>query len=49
MPRPYDDDRYLQWRQEFEQLISEFLDTEGNTEASLTTEFEQAVDTAKEE
>jgi hypothetical protein len=39
---PYDDERYLQWVEEFRKLISEFLDTEGNTPESLTDEFENA-------
>jgi hypothetical protein len=46
--REYDDDRYLEWPKEFYALVFEFLDTEGNTEASLETEFEQAVEEARE-
>lgn len=39
----YDDQRYLEWCNEFRDLIEEFLDTEGNTIDSLRVEFEQAV------
>jgi hypothetical protein len=46
--REYDDDRYLQWVPEFRKLVFEFLDTEGNTVESLTEEFKQAVQEAKE-
>jgi len=47
--RPYDDDRYLEWYSEFQKLVSEFLDTEGNTEDALRSEFDNAVENAKEE
>jgi len=49
MSREYDDERYLEWFVEFRKLIAEFLDTEGNTEESLTEEFRDAVAEAKEE
>ena len=45
--REYDDERYLQWCEELRELLSEFLDTEGNTEESLRDEIEQAVENAK--
>jgi hypothetical protein len=44
--REYDDDRYLEWHSQFQALVSEFLDTEGNTEASLQDEFESAIENA---
>jgi hypothetical protein len=46
--REYDDDRYLEWVSQMEKLISEFLDTEGNTEQSLRDEIENAVENAKD-
>lgn len=46
--REYDDARYIDWCRELEQLIREFLDTEGNTEASLEAEIENAIENAKE-
>lgn len=49
MPRDYDDDRYIEWVQELNQLIVEFLDTAGNTEESLEGEIENAVENAKAE
>lgn len=49
MARPYDDERYLEWFNEFGQLVFEFLDTEGNDEARLRGEFETAVENAKGE
>lgn len=48
MTRPYDDERYIEWFNEFSSLVSEFLDTDGNTKASLESEFENAVDNAEE-
>jgi hypothetical protein len=47
--REYDDDRYLQWYAEFQKLVAEFLDTEGNTEDSLRSEFENAVENTRED
>ena len=44
--REYDDARYLEWFSEFQSLVEEFLDTEGNTEESLRSEFENAVENA---
>lgn len=44
---PYDDDRYLAWQLEFQRLITEFLNVEGNTVNSLQGEFEEAVDSAE--
>jgi len=46
---PYDDDRYLEWVEEFHRLVREFLRTEGNTEGSLRDEFENAIENAQEE
>jgi hypothetical protein len=46
--REYDDDRYLEWFHEFQRLVSEFLDTEGNSEESLRDEFENAIEGAQE-
>lgn len=46
MPREYDDARYLEWFSEFRSLVSEFLDTEGNTTDSLQSEFDNAVENA---
>lgn len=46
--REYDDERYIEWTQEFSQLIDEFLDTDGNTEESLRGEFDNAVENAKD-
>jgi hypothetical protein len=48
MPREYDDERYLQWYSEFQKLIAEFLDTEGNSKESLEAEFSNAVENADE-
>lgn len=49
MPRPYNDARYLQWHQEFNQMVYEFLDTEGNRETDLDEIYNQAKAEAKEE
>lgn len=49
MPREYDDHRYLQWCEQLAELITEFLDTEGNNETTLRIEFENAVENAKAE
>jgi hypothetical protein len=46
VPRPYDDERYLEWFQEFGALVSEYLDTEGNTEQTLEDEFKNAIENA---
>lgn len=46
MPRPYDDARYLEWYSEFQKLVAEFLDTEGNTVDSLEAELDNAVENA---
>lgn len=47
--RPYDDERYRAWFEEFASLVREFLDTEGNTRESLEAEFENAVENAAED
>jgi hypothetical protein len=47
--REYDDERYLQWFEEFRKLVAEFLDTEGNTETSLRSEFDNAIENASDE
>lgn len=44
--REYDDERYLRWFQEFGALVSEFLDTEGNTEETLREELQTAIENA---
>lgn len=49
MPKPYDDKRYQQWFREFRELISEFLNTDGNTEETLRQEFEEAISDTEEE
>lgn len=46
--REYDDDRYIQWCSELEQLVREFLDTEGNSEDTLRSEIENAIENAKD-
>jgi hypothetical protein len=46
--REYDDERYLQWCHEFQALVAEFLDTEGNTDKSLRAEFDNAIENAGE-
>lgn len=42
--QPYDDERYIEWLREFAKLVSEFLDTDGNTTESLETELENAIE-----
>lgn len=44
--RPYDDERYLQWCQELNALIAEYLDTEGNDKEGLDHEIDNAIDNA---
>jgi hypothetical protein len=46
--REYDDERYIKWFEEFQSLVAEFLDTEGNTEDSLRSEFDNAIENAGE-
>jgi hypothetical protein len=46
--RPYDDKRYLEWFHEFQKLVHEFLDTEGNTEETLHNELETAIENASD-
>lgn len=48
MARPYDDARYLAWHQEFDKLVFEFLDTEGNDQDDLDDVYETAIENAKE-
>lgn len=48
MAREYDDNRYMAWVQELNQLVSEFLDTEGNTETTLRDEIDNAIENAKD-
>ena len=45
--KPYDDGEYLRWVVRLNDLVSEYLDTEGNTVESLREEFDTAVDNAK--
>lgn len=45
----YDDERYLNWVEEFQALVMEFLHTDGNNLESLTDEFENAVENAADE
>ena len=47
--RAYDDQRYMEWCEQFDRLIYEFLDTAGNTESDLEDLFENAVQNAKDE
>lgn len=47
MARPYDDERYLQWRKEINKLIFEYFDTEGNNEEMFEQEIEEMVADAK--
>jgi hypothetical protein len=47
--REYDDARYLQWVRELENLVEEFLDTEGNTEDSLRDEIDNAIENVRED
>lgn len=49
MSRPYDDERYLEWYSEFQKLISEFLDTNGNTAEALRDEVDNAIENAESE
>lgn len=44
MPREYDDERYLQWAEEFQALVGEYLDTEGNTPESLREQLANAIE-----
>lgn len=44
MPRPYDDDRYLQWYEELRALVTEFLDTEGNNADALRVEVDNLIE-----
>lgn len=49
MPRPYDDERYLEWYREFQSLVFEFLDTEGNDVDGLRAEVDLAIENAESE
>ena len=48
MPRPYDDERYLEWCSEVSKLIFEYLDTEGNNEDTLEDEIGNAIENAQD-
>lgn len=47
--QPYDDKRYLTWYQELKDLLTEFVNTEGNSKESLADEIDQIVEDIEEE
>lgn len=43
----YDDDRYIKWCEELRDLVAEYLDTDGNTEDTLKSEVDNAIENAE--
>jgi hypothetical protein len=46
---PYDDDAYLEWCSQLQGLVSQFLNTEGNTADSLREEVDNAIENVEVE